>query len=215
MNEVPGHGGEDWEASFLESGVWAPVKAVIQWLVILGIALVIGVGSALWLIHHPPVSRGIRNGPWMTNALIGSRQANMYLRAWVARLGLFALNRTETIYFTAFTDESGEPLRAQCDYVVTGGALDTRWWSITVYGRDHFLIPNNRNRYSYHMRNVQRDSEGRYRIHLSNRPRTGDWLPTGGQGTLSLTLRLYNPSPTIYNNLETVNLPRIVKEGCP
>lgn len=191
------------------------MKRVMEVLTIVLAGLVLGVGSGWWVIHYPPTGRAVWNGPWITNPMVGSSEAGMYVRAVVAHAGLFALNRTETIYFTAFADSGGEPLRAECDYVVEGGDMDARWWSITAYGQDHFLIPNAQNRHSFHIKNVRRDGQGRYRIRLSGEPAEGDWLPTGGSGRISLTLRLYNPSPSVHENLETTPLPRIVKEGCP
>jgi hypothetical protein len=184
-------------------------------LLILFVALVIGTGSTIWFVHHPPIDQSIKNGAWVTHSGIGSAQANMYLRAIVAKIGLFALDKKETVYFAAYRDDKGIPLTADCDYVIEGGDMDTRWWSITVYGEDDFLIPNTWNRYSYNRNNIRRDDKGRYRIHLSGTPKEGDWLPTGGGGKIALTLRLYNPAPTVYENLGTIALPRIMKEGCP
>jgi hypothetical protein len=64
------------------------------------IALALGVGSALWAINSPPGENyNVINGAWRTNLAIGSAQAGMYIRALVARTGLFALNKSETIYF--------------------------------------------------------------------------------------------------------------------
>jgi len=191
------------------------MKRIVEGVLVVLAALVLGMGSALWLIHYPPTGQGVRNGPWTTNPKVGSSEAGMYVRAIVARVGLFALNRSETIYFTAFTDSGGEPLRAECDYAVEGGDMDTRWWSITAYGQDHFLIPNDQNRHSFHRENVHWDGQGRFRVRLSRAPREGDWLPAAGAGNISLTLRLYNPATVVHGNLKTTPLPRIVKEGCP
>ncbi|MBW2285010.1 MAG: DUF1214 domain-containing protein [Deltaproteobacteria bacterium] len=191
------------------------MKRVLKTLLILVVAMVLGMGSALWVIYNPPSGHGVLNGAWWTDPLVGSAEANMYVRAIVARIGLFALNKTETIYCTASSDDQGEPLRGECDYVIGGEDMDARWWSITAYGSDHFLIPNEQNRHSFNMKNVHKDDRGQYRIRLSSRPQEGDWLPSAGEGDISLMLRLYNPAATVYDNLETTPLPRIVKEGCP
>ena len=187
---------------------------MLEGLAVVLAALVLGVGSAWWLINHPPDIGAVKNGAWRTNASIGSPEANMVVRAMVARIGLFALNKTETIYYTAFTDDQGEPLRSECDYRIEGNDIGARWWSITVYGRDHFLIPNDQDRYAYNMANVGRDQDGKYKIHLSGTPKPGNWLPTGKGGRFSVSLRVYNPDPKVYENMDTVELPRIVKEAC-
>ncbi len=190
------------------------MKRIFSGFLILSAALVIGGGSAIWLVNHPPSGQGIRNGAWTTHPQIGSAKANIYIRAIVAEIGLFALDKKETVYFSADVDDKGDPLSADCDYLIAGRDMDTRWWSITVYDEDDFLIPNKWDRYSYNMNNVKRDVNRRYRIRLSKRPGKGDWLPTGGRGGMALTLRLYNPEPVVYENLGTIELPLIIKEGC-
>jgi hypothetical protein len=172
------------------------------------------VGSAAWVIDSFAKVQVIKNGAWTTNPLIGSVQANMYLRAYIARIGLFALSKTEALYYNAFTDEDGEPLRAECDYIIEGGDLPARWWSITAYDKDHFLIPNALNRYSYNMKNLRRDEQGRFKIHLSRTPKEGNWLPAAKEETMSITLRAYNPAPALRENLGSAELPKIKKVDC-
>lgn len=187
---------------------------LFELLVILLVALVIGVGSAVWVVESLSKVQTIKDGAWTTHPLIGSVQANMYLRATIARIALFALSRTEAIYYNAFTDEEGEPLRPECDYIIEGGDLPARWWSITAYDKDHFLIPNALNRYSYNMKNLRRDEQGRYKIYLSQTPKDLNWLPSATEGTMSLTLRAYNPAPALRENTRNASLPKITKVDC-
>jgi hypothetical protein len=190
------------------------LKLLFEILVIVLVALAIGVGSAVWVIKSFSATAAIKAGAWTTNPLIGSVQADMYLRAYVARTGLFALSKTEALYYSAFTDEDGEPLRAECDYIIEGGDLPARWWSITAYDKDHFLVPNVLNRYSYNAKNVGRNEQGRYKIHLSPTPKVQNWLPAPRQGSMSLTLRAYNPAPALAENMGSAELPRIMKVRC-
>jgi hypothetical protein len=182
-------------------------------LVIVLVALVIGIGSAVWVITSFSPAKAIKARVWSTNTLIGSVQANLYLRAYIARTGLFALSKSEALYYSAFTDEDGEPLRAECDYVIEGADLPARWWSITAYGKDHFLIPNPLNLYSYNMKNLRRDSQGRYKISLSQTPKDENWLPAAKEGTMSLVLRAYKPAPALLDNVGNADLPKITKVG--
>jgi hypothetical protein len=155
----------------------------------------------------------ILNGPWSTSLTFGSKTTGVYEKAIVATIGLFALNKTETVYYSAFTDSKGETLNSKYSYRIEGENIDTRWWSLTVYGEDSFLIPNKYKLYSYSMNNIKRESDGRYIIYLSKKQQKENWLPSGdNEQNLSLTLRLYNPSPAVYENLETIRLPRIIKE---
>ena len=190
------------------------MKKILKYFLVVLIALALGIGSAFFSINIVPRKSSIKNGAWITNPLTGSKEANMYLRAAVSLIGLFALNKTETIYYTTFKDDDGNPLRADCDYIIEGGDMDARWWSITAYGEDHFLIPNDGDRYSYNMKNTERDKNGRYKIHLSTTPKKGNWLPLGDGGKFSLSLRIYNPAPNVYENMGTIQLPRIIKGVC-
>jgi len=189
-------------------------KHLFEVLGIVLVALVIGVGSAVWVIESLSKVQTIKDGAWTTHPLVGSVQANMYLRATIARIALFALSRTEALYYNAFTDEEGEPLRPECDYIIEGGDLPARWWSITAYDKDHFLIPNALNRYSYNMKNLRRDEQGRYKIYLSQTPKDLNWLPAAQQGTISITLRAYNPAPALRENMGHASLPKIMKVDC-
>ncbi len=189
-------------------------KRLLEVIVIVLIALLIGVGSAVWVLDSFTRSKIVRDRAWTSSPWIGSAYANMYLRAFIARTALFALNKREALYFNAFADDDGEPLRAECDYIVEGGDLPARWWSITAYGKDHFLIPNTLNRYSYNMKTVQRDDRGQYRIHLSQTPKDPNWLPSPQKGSMSLTLRAYNPAPSLVETMGSTGLPRIKKAGC-
>jgi hypothetical protein len=191
------------------------MKLFVKILASLLIALALGVGSALWAINAPVGKKHhVVNGAWRTNLAIGSSGAGMYTRALVAKTGLFALNKSETIYFIADIDDSGRPLNSGCDYRIEGQDIDARWWSITVYGEDHFLIANPKNRYSFNGRDVMRNADRTYRILMSATPKAGNWLPAGNQNQLYLALRLYNPAPSVYQNPAGVELPRIIMERC-
>ena len=112
------------------------------------------------------------------------------------------------------SDDDGRPLQSKCSYRIEGQDIATRWWSITVYGADHFLIANEKKRYSFNGQDVARAADGSYRIMMSSTAKTGNWLPTGNQEQLYLALRLYNPQPAVFENPAEVELPRIIREGC-
>jgi hypothetical protein len=178
------------------------------------LSLVLGVGSALLSIRFVSRRGAIRVGPWTTSATLGSSAAGLYERAAVAVHALFVLNRSETVYYRAYTDDGGRPLDARCDYRIEGAAPDARWWSLTAYGSDDFLIPNAQNRYSFNMANVAREPDGTFVVRASGRPQPGSWLPLGERGHVSLTLRLYVPSAEIVAHPERAVLPRITG-ACP
>ncbi len=190
------------------------LKYLLYGLIALVVGAILGIGSAFIAIEGSIASLSVNNGPWFTNLAIGSEQASPHLRAAIALHGLLALSQSETIYFTALNDSAGNPLDGNCTYVVKGKAPDARWWSITVYGADDFLIPNDLNRYSYNMNNITFDSNGVFTIYVSKNQQPGAWLPLGNETKFSLSLRMYNPSQSVRDHPDKIELPTITKEGC-
>ena len=154
----------------------------------------------------------IRNGPWSTRFATGSEKMSLKHRAGVAIFGLWALKSTEAVYFSASTDSDGNKLNRQSRYRIEGKDLDTRWWSITVYKNNQF-IPNAQYRYSYSMTNLERETDGSWKIILSADEQTGNWIPLGNEdGPIAVTLRFYNPAQSVYQRPGIIKLPRIIKE---
>ena len=189
-----------------------PVKIIIAVLVALVLGTGIGVGTAVYGYDAVASVRSITNGPWQTNLTYGSEEAGPYIRAATAVHGLLALKQSETIYYFANSDDKGQPLSSDFDYRIEGKTPDARWWSITIYGADEFLIPNELNRYSCNANNVPYDSSGQFSVYISKTPKPGVWVPLGDQKKFLLTLRLYNPGQTVRNGPGTVELPHIIRE---
>ena len=178
------------------------------------VALILGFVSVYATLRIGASSSRVKNGPWWTDPLIGGQNAGMYVRMYVALGGTLALNRSEAIYYTAVSDSDGESLRTSCDYRIEGRDMDSRWWSITIYGDDLYLIPNDQERYSYNGMNLKREKDGRYIIHLSQTQKMGNWLPTGDGDSFNILIRLYRPKPSVFDNLEKIELPRIIRGEC-
>jgi hypothetical protein len=189
-------------------------KVWMKWLFRYGsaivVAMLLGLGSAWWAIACNLPS--IQNGAWHYDPLVGSVAADPYLRAQVAKVALLALNNSEALYFFASTDDDGNPLRCDRTYRIEGRDFDCRWWSITAYAEDDFLIPNDSERYSYNMTNLEREPDGGYPVALARSPRPGNWIPTGDGETFGLALRIYNPAPPLRDHPAAIALPRIVRE---
>lgn len=180
-------------------------------------ALLVGVGSALLGVRKQFAAGGVRSGSWQTNANIGSSGAGPYLRAGVAIGGLLALNASETIYYTATTDDEGERLSTACQYRIDGREPAARWWSITAYANDDLLIRGSNGRYSVDATSVEKGADGSFVVRVGGEPRAGNWISTGppdGGQPFSLTLRLYNPDASIVSDLRGVALPHIEREHC-
>jgi|TARA_R100000322_G_scaffold69009_4_gene43331 hypothetical protein len=192
------------------------LKLALKLVAVVIVALIIGAGSALLFIRGAGLGGDVAVGPWQTSLVIGSSQADPYTRAQIAVAGLLALNRAETVYFTASHDDAGDKLRSDCTYKMAGSDPPARWWSVTLYGADHYLVPNPLDRYSYGGDTVAREADGSFVIVVGPEETNGNWIPTGGRtgDTFSLTLRLYNPEPEAARDPSGVVLPHIAKEAC-
>lgn len=181
----------------------------------LGVAL--GLGS-LWWWARPAHTLVAAAGPWRASLLAGSADADPWTRLRVALGGLLALTRSETLYYLADHDSGGQPLRTRCRYRVHGTPPDARWWSITAYAGDHFLIANDERRYSINGATAALDAQGRFSVSTGPiAPGAGTpWLPTPGDRALLLALRVYNPGPALQADPATLAAPHIELLGaCP
>lgn len=181
------------------------------------LSIALGLASAILAVRAGLSGGEVSNGPWRTSFVTGSSDADLYTRARVAVGGLLALAPSETVYWNADLDSEGRALDAGCDYRVAGEELPARWWSVTGYGADHFLIANDAGRYSFSQTTLAREPGGPWSIEVSSEPREGNWLPSGrvgAQGPFALTLRLYDPEPPVYQQPASLALPRIVRGAC-
>lgn len=175
------------------------------------------VGGAAFAVHQ--VRGGLSDGmveigPWQTGKSFGTVDANALTRAKVALSGLLALPAKEAMYFTAKNDSDGRALDGRCTYDVRGGKLDGRWWSITLYEGEGWLVKNAANRWSIPASAVSTDPQGRWSFTVSPNAQSGSWLPTGSVDAFDLTLRLYHPAADIIKNPEKAQLPIIDRKGC-
>lgn len=181
--------------------------------------LVLGVGSALWMAGLWPEGRSLAFGNvdvggWRSDFAVGSKAADPYTRARVARHGLLALAKTEAVYFTRATDEKGERLREDCTYVLSGGPMPAEWWSVTLYDGQSMLPSNTDGALSV---NAQAFAKGPWEAVIApTRPVTGGaWISSKGAGEFDLTLRLYVPEPALLASPNTaLTPPRIERLSC-
>jgi hypothetical protein len=185
----------------------------------LKIAATIAIGIALGLAAtwaaaiRGTMSGGVSDGPWSTSLDTGSSEGDLYLRARIAVHGLLALSREETVYYSTLRDGDGADLLGNCSYRLEGRDPPARWWSITAYGADDFLIPNDANLYSVSKNSIAREADGSFAVTLSNAKADGNWIPIA-PGRFNLTIRLYNPTHDVIADPAHVALPTIRKETC-
>jgi hypothetical protein len=168
------------------------VRSLLNLLFIFIIALILGLGSAWYMIEEGSALTTSRVGPWSVWRSAGKPDADPYTKAHMARAGRLPITATSALYFFADGDETGNSLLSTCEYVVEGRPLNAAWWSLAVYDGTGRLIPNKADRYSFNRTDVARRVDGSFRIVLAQSARPGNWLPTAEQGSLKLVLRAYD-----------------------
>jgi hypothetical protein len=185
-----------------------------KWIGLVLLGAVLGTGSALLAVRHVGGLGEVRNGPWATPLDGGGVGRGMYQRAAVAVAATLALSRQEAIYFRAAVDSQGAALTGNCAYTVHGPDLPARWWSVTLYGSDHYLIANPQRRYSYASANIARAPDGSFSIAVGPETRPGNWLNTVKTPDIVLLIRLYQPASDAAANPASIKLPAIDRGAC-
>jgi hypothetical protein len=108
-------------------------------------------------------------------------------------------------------DSDGNRFQGSKQYTISGNLADikARYWSITVYGKDLYLIPNRAERYSFNNTNLVTDSAGNFSIMLSSDEQKGNWLPTPDNAEFNLLLRIYNGDSAFLKQLSVTPLPQV------
>lgn len=131
---------------------------------------------------------------------------------WSPGAALLALNRSETVYFTAWQDDTGAALRETCRYRVSGTDLPARWWSLTLYGEDDFLPANGDDALALTRTDLR---DGAWSLLAGPAAEPGEaWLSTRNAGDFSITLRLYHPDTIVLEAPQSLTLPAIERLGC-
>ena len=160
-----------------------------------------------------------KNDIWRILPSPGDPDRNIYTRAAVAAMGTFASKKPEQAYFSTKTDINDQPLSGNCLYKLTGEDIESRWWSITAYAEDGFLVENSEKLYSYNNETISYISDG-YEIYFLGQnefmeeANTSNWLRVNPDEDFSVSLRIYAPGEEFFSNLRRINLPIIEKIRC-
>lgn len=173
---------------------------ILKNLLLLVLALLVGAGIAVYRIADFERSDAFfHNGSWM-----GSKNLP---------LGKDPLLTTQITVFALFAkrDKNNEIFDSSNDYTISGNIhqISAKYWSITAYGSDLYLIPNAPKRFSFNNSTIQTDSLGNFTISVSHQPRSGNWLPTPDHASFNLVLRIYKGDKYFLERLDTTSLPEI------
>lgn len=193
-------------------------------LISFGLGVFLGVkyfGQILDFVAEKSNGRGVINGSWKTHLGVGRKETKKIEKAAIARVGLGASDSDETIYWNAFSDNHGDELYSSNNYKIIFKSQpkvrfeEKGFWSLTVYGNDKFLVPNED--YKYLVRSdskLEKDEDGSFTILLSrSKPENpNNWLPIPeNDEKFSLALRCYRADDEMKTNSESNKLPVIVK----
>jgi hypothetical protein len=163
----------------------------------------------------------VKNGPWMTRLDLARSDTPPLIRAYIVRIGIAANQAEEALYWNAYGDSRGRLLDGSHSYDVRfptrPPVQDTGFWSLTVYGKDSYLVPNKGKRYAVGDRSpLQKLPDGSFVIHISqHRPHNfGNWLPCPPNGVFTLTLRMYVPREEALKQPEAIAMPEIACLDC-
>jgi hypothetical protein len=169
-----------------------------------------GIDDAMSIILRPSEKLGVSKNGWdLTKRIFGNRrqmQGKYEIRAAAAYVGLYGNDLEEAYYSISYVDADNEAYDgSKYDYkihfesheippVEPGG-----FWSITMYGDDQFMVPNQIDRYSIGDRSrLSYNDDGSLDIYIQHDSPGADlesnWLPAPN-GPFSLSLRMYLPSP--------------------
>jgi hypothetical protein len=190
-----------------------PTAALVIYAVAL--ALLLGLWSAYWAVSGDYPFGRLRAGPWQAAPRVGSREADPYAKAVVARSAEIPLAIGEGLTLTATADDVGRPLDSGCVYRVGSVTPQTRYWTLTLYDGDGRPVSSELQRSSFTSAEVLRNGEGRFAIMISREPMPGNWLRMPDRGRPGLALRLYDtPVAAGTAALDARTLPSIERLGC-
>ena len=186
--------------------------------------LIIIVIAAIFTYVSIPIYKNIvtvRNDIWNSIPSAGDPKRSIYTRAYVSTHGLFALSKPESVYFSSEIDIEEAALDGSSCYVLSGNEIQSasiipRWWSLTVYNNDGYLVESTEKQYSYNSENIIYNSNGEFEIYLAGKPSNNisNWLKTPSEELFSVILRVYQPGEEFFSNLSRVDLPIIKKVSC-
>ena len=184
------------------------------------IILIIAALETVIAIKIYPKIAFIKNDIWTILPSPGDPDRSIYTRAAVAAAGTFASKKPEQAYYQTEIDIEDQLLNGNCLYRLSGEDIESRWWSITAYANDGFLIENTEKLYSYNSETINYNANGGFEIYfLGDNDFISDvsnenWLRVNQDENFNVSLRIYYPGEEFFSNLRRVNLPIIEKVKC-
>ena len=164
---------------------------------------------------------GKNDNGWIYTTKTGVYGTDYLQRALITAVGLGANRPQDAIYPTSEVDAAGKPYSGANKYVMhfPKGQLPPvdGFWSITMYDKDYFFVPNPINRYTVSSRSkFKANADGSVDLYIQKespgRDKEQNWLPAPSD-TFVLMMRLYWPSEKPPSILDGTWKPPEVKEA--
>jgi hypothetical protein len=148
----------------------------------------------------------LENGWNVLTENIGTYGTSYQQRALIAAGGLGANLPEDAVYPTAFIDADGQPLTGSNKYVLHFDKGKTppanAFWSITMYDKDGFQIPNPINRFAIGDRDkLAFNADGSLDIYVQAESpgpdKESNWLPAPKDAPFQPSMRIYSPRPDV------------------
>jgi len=176
-------------------------------------ALERAVGDAIKLMQEKATTLiPLVNGWQVATDTVGV-YGNAYLRRAIwALVGLGANQPEDAVYPLTNVDSDGKQLDSANKYILRLKKDEIppvdAFWSLTLYDKDGFPVPNEINRQALGDRDKMKfGSDGSLDIYMQasspGKDKEGNWLPTPKSGPFSLALRLYMPRWEVLNGMWT------------
>jgi hypothetical protein len=190
------------------------VKSSVIFVLATVFSLALGLWSAWLAVRSPAPIDTISLGAWQAWPNAGTADADPYSRARVARTGEIPLGSGEGLALLALTDDAGDALVPSCDYTITGQTPPARLWTVSLENRDGQAVKERDSVAALGSDTLLREDDGSFRITLSSRPQTGNWISTEEAGRFRIAIRLYDTTARTGTELTTLVMPRIARERC-
>lgn len=171
--------------------------------------LTIAIAAAKKQITDGALKFGVHRNGWDYPAIVGTYGTNYMERATIAKAGLGANIIEDAIYPTTFVDLTGQPLNGKNRYVIHFDKNNippvNAFWSLAMYSKDNFFVPNAINRFSIGDRDtLQFNQDGSLNLYIQHdspgKDKESNWLPAP-ENDFNLTMRLYWPKKNVLNGL--------------
>ncbi|WP_443939195.1 DUF1254 domain-containing protein [Pedobacter sp. MW01-1-1] len=169
------------------------------------------------LLQFVNVGYPVKNN-WTTQSNGAQFGVDYLTRASCAKANIFVNKPFETKYFYQDLDSSAARLNGNSKYTITfakGQVPPVKgFWSLTIYDKEHFFVPNQLNRYSLGTKNktLKTNPDGSLTLYVQSTPPSADkmsnWLPAP-KAVFSLYVRCYWPDESVIKDEWTP--PAVVK----